>query len=132
MNKSNAIKISILITGFFAFTTLSNAQETNKESAINTKITRVLKEKKRLLKNGNIKNYYTIQVFSGNIEGAQKVLAKCKVEFEDKSQIIYETPNYKVHIGAYRNQLDADRALIEITASYEYAFTFKPKESNKP
>ena len=132
MNKFNSIKISLLITGFLVFTTAASAQETNKKSVTDIKINRVLKEKKRLLKNGNIKNYHTIQVFSGNIEGAQKVLANCKVEFEDKSQIIYETPNYKVHIGTYRNQLDADRALIKIAEVYEYAFTFEPKESNKP
>lgn len=132
MNKFNALKISLLTAIFFVFTPLASAQETNDTNITNEKISRVLKEKKRLLKNGNIKNYFTIQVFSGNIEGAQKVLAKCKAEFEDKSQIIYETPNYKVHIGAYRNQLDADNALIEISEVYEYAFTFKPKESNKP
>ena len=132
MNKFNALKISLLTAIFFVFTPLASAQETNDTNITNEKISRVLKEKKRLLKNGNIKNYFTIQVFSGNIEGAQKVLAKCKVEFKDKSQIIYETPNYKVHVGAYRNQLDADNALIEISEVYEYAFTFKPKESNKP
>lgn len=132
MNKFNTIKISFLITGLLVFTTVTYAQESNDTSVTKTKIDRVLKEKKRLLKNGNIKNYYTIQVFSGNIENAQKTLKMCKLEFEDKSQIIYETPNYKVHVGAYRNQLDADKALVEISEVYENAFTFKPKESNKP
>ena len=132
MNKSNVIKTSLLISAFCAFTTFSSAQESSEPSTTDAKITHVLKEKKRLLKNGNIKNYYTIQVFSGDIENAQKVLTMCKTEFEDESRIIYETPNYKVHIGTYRNQLDADSALVAISEVYENAFTFKPKESNKP
>jgi len=105
-----------------------NAQQEVSITTTDSKLEEVLQERKRLIKGGYIKNYHTIQVFSGDITNAQKVLAVCKTEFPDRSQIFYETPNYKVQIGKYRNRLDADRALLKISEKYPNAFVFKPKE----
>ena len=118
---------TVLLTTIVLFFTLKiNAQKKPVTSA-NTKLEKVLQERKRLLKGGYIKSYYTIQVFSGDIKNAKKVLSECKNEFEDASQIFYETPNYKVQIGKYRNRLDADRALTNIQEKYPSAFVFEPK-----
>ncbi len=124
MNYSHTYKITLTLVLFLFFSLQMNAQE----STTNIKLKKVLQERKQLLNKGYIKNYYTIQVFSGDITNAQKVLAICKAEFTDRSQIFYETPNYKVQIGKYRNRLDADRALERITEKYPSAFVFKPKE----
>ena len=108
------------------------AQEATVTIEQDDKIERLFKERKRLLKNGELKGYYSIQVFSGEISGAQKVLKNCKKLFTDhKSQIEYQTPHYKVWIGKFRNQLDADRALLNISEEYESAFVFKPKNKQK-
>jgi len=114
------------------FTLLLISKGTAQEATVtieqDDKIEHLLKERKRLLRNGELKGYYSIQVFSGEISGAQKVLKKCKNSLTDyKSQIEYQTPNYKVWIGKFRNQLDADRALMKISEEYEGAFVFKPK-----
>jgi len=108
------------------------AQEATVTFEQDDRIEQLLKERKRLLKNGELKGYYSIQVFSGEISGAQKILKNCKSMFTDyKSQIEYQTPNYKVWIGKFRNQLDADRALMNISTEYEGAFVFKPKNKMK-
>ena len=95
----------------------------------------LLETRKRLLKSEEIRTHYTIQVFSGEMEGAQKTLKEYKTNFiEYKSQIHWETPNYKVWVGQFRNRLDADRALLKITEKYpdNGAFVFQPenKKSN--
>jgi len=127
MTNFHTYKTIILFTALCLFSVKMNAQEVYK-TTVNSKLEKVLQERKRLLKNGYIKNYYTIQVFSGDIKNAQRALAISKTEFSDRSQIFYETPNYKVQIGKYRNRLDADRALVNITTKYPNAFVFEPKE----
>lgn len=112
----------------------SVAQEATVTIEQDEKLETIMKERKRLLKKGELRTHYTIQVFSGEIENAQKVLKECKSKFKDhKSQIFYETPNYKVWVGKYRNRLDADRALLLIHEDYPGAFAFKPdnKKGNK-
>ena len=91
------------------------------------KLDMILNERTRLLKKDNYRTYFSIQVFSGSRENAQKVLKECKNSFKEiKTTLTFETPNYKVWLGKYRNQLDADRALLTIHEEYPGAFVFKP------
>ncbi len=73
---------------------------------------------------------YKIQLFYGNLNEAHKVLAKFKTTYGGmwSSKIKFETPNYKVWIGNYRNRLEADRALMRIQKKFPSAFIFKPKK----
>lgn len=78
---------------------------------------------------------YKIQIFdSANPELAQKK----KNEFQQlfakwPVSIAFNTPNYKVWVGNFRDPLEADRALAEIkkNADYMYAFIFEPKTDFK-
>ena len=58
-----------------------------------------------------------IQIYNGNREDAQTI----KEKFER-----YETPNYKIWVGHYINQLEADRKLLEIRKYFSDAFIFRP------
>ncbi|MGY0393519.1 SPOR domain-containing protein [Bizionia sp. KMM 8389] len=75
---------------------------------------------------------YKIQIFSGDRSGADKTIT----DFEDKfekipTKLVYETPNYKVWVGNFRNRLDADRGLEIIREEFPDAFRFKPKKKEK-
>ena len=97
-----------------------------------SKVVELLKERKKLLKNGELKNYYSIQVISGEIKTARETLTDCKTKFTDyKSDIVYQTPHYKVWVGKYRNRLDADAALLKISEEYPGAFVFRPENKKK-
>ena len=117
---------SIIFVIFFSIK--SNAQEGTVSIEQDEKIERLLKERKRLLKNGKLKTHYSIQVISAReLRTARETLSKCKVKYPSyKSDIIYETPNYKVQIGEFRNKLDADRALLAINEAYQGAFVINP------
>ena len=40
--------------------------------------------------------------------------------------MVYETPNYKIWVGRYISQLEADRKLLEIRKYFSDAFIFRP------
>ena len=94
----------------------------NKDSRIDT----LLKLKKEIKKNTfNLK----IQIFSGERDKALEL-----IENHDESsyvsttiELIYETPNYKVWIGDFYTQLEADKKLLLIKKNYPEAFIFRPK-----
>lgn len=132
MRSLSNFKILTTIIFIVFLSSKSIAQEATVRIEQDEKIEMLLKERKRLLKNGELKEYRTIQVISGALTTASEVLKVCKSKFPDyKSNVIYETPNYKVQVGQFRNQLDADRALMEISKEYQGAFVIKPKNKKK-
>ena len=73
---------------------------------------------------------YKIQIFQSNdpLEAG-----KAKSEFLNTySQwpvsLEFNTPNYKIWVGNFRDRLEADRALLRIKKKYMNAFIFKPKK----
>ena len=77
--------------------------------------------------NGKIQNL-RIQIFNGDRENAELVMKEYLEIFNDTSaSIIYETPNYKIWVGNFYNQLEADKKLIEIRKKFRSAFIFRPE-----
>jgi hypothetical protein len=106
----------------------SNAQQGVVSIQQDPKIDMLLKERKHLLASGKIKTHFSIQVISGELETAKQTLKNCKIKFPKlKSNIFHEKPNYKVWIGEFRNRLDADSALLQISKEFEGAFVLKPQ-----
>ena len=75
-------------------------------------------------------NRYKIQIFSGTARSAAEA---AQVKFNESytdwpSSIEWNTPNYKIWVGNFRNRLEADRALIRIKKTFINAFIFEPKE----
>jgi len=132
MRSLSNYKIFIPLFFILFLSTKTIAQEGTVSIEQDEKVERLLKERKRLLKSEEIRGYKTIQVVSGGLTTAREVLKTCKSKFPDyKSDIEFETPNYKVRIGQFRNQLDADRALLEIYKEYEGAFVLTPPNKKK-
>ena len=57
---------------------------------------------------------------------------KIKEEYIEKFndsvvKIIYETPNYKVWVGSFFTQLEADKFLLKIRKKFKSAFIFRPE-----
>ena len=69
-----------------------------------------------------------IQIYSGDRENAESII-KEYVEFynDTTANLIYETPNYKVWVGNYYTQLQADKKIIEIRKKFKSAFIFRPE-----
>lgn len=93
------------------------------------KFEQLLNEKRKINASIAVNELYKIQVFSGNSEKAKSTLNDCKQNFSNlDGTIVFNTPNYKVWIGNFRNRIDAERNLLEIKKVYENAFLIKPKK----
>ena len=88
-------------------------------------IERIIEIKKELNKNASM---LRIQIYNGNRDEAKEIKEKFeKRKLDSIIDIVYETPNYKIWVGNYINQLEADRKLLEIKKYYSDAFIFRPK-----
>ncbi|WP_375234525.1 SPOR domain-containing protein [Winogradskyella sp.] len=73
---------------------------------------------------------FKIQVYSGSSSSAA---SNVKAEFKQSYvqwpvEMVFNTPNYKIWVGNFRDRLEADRALLLIKKNYMNAFIFKPKK----
>jgi hypothetical protein len=89
------------------------------------KLDSIIKLKKEL--NSKIQNL-RIQIYNGDRENAEQIIKEFIEIFNDTlADVIYETPNYKVWVGNYNTQLEADKNLIEIRKKFRSAFIFRPE-----
>tara|TARA_R110002051_G_scaffold185782_1_gene255212 strand:- start:157 stop:486 length:330 start_codon:yes stop_codon:yes gene_type:complete len=95
-------------------------------------IAKLLEIKKDMNKDDKNSDRYKIQIYSGNLGYAESIKSK----FENsngkiRSQLVFETPNYKVWVGSFRTRLEAERALVDVQKKFTDAFIFKPKKEKE-
>jgi len=72
------------------------------------------------------KNYYSIQLFSGDFNNAEKIYLEFSSYFPNlEKTITFETPNYKVRVGEYKDINTASQKLEEIRRIYPSSFIIK-------
>ncbi|MEL1239558.1 SPOR domain-containing protein [Flavobacterium flavipallidum] len=105
-----------------------SAQETKINLQQNPKFEQLLNEKRKINSSLTVNETYKIQIFSGVSDKAKNTLNECKQLFTDlDGTIVFNTPNYKVWMGNFRNRIDAEKKLVEIKKTYTNAFLIKPK-----
>lgn len=84
------------------------------------------KIKKDFSKRNFESSYYTIQIFYGSLNEADSIYNDFKLNYEDiESKLIFETPNYKVRIGKYKDINVAAQNLEKIRRIYPGSFIIK-------
>ncbi len=92
-------------------------------------ITELLELKKEVNKSGKSLNLLSIQIYSGNRSGADAAKEKFLNTYAGfPVDITYETPYYKIRVGRFKSQLEADRALLRIKREFSNAFILNPKK----
>ena len=114
---------------FFTIISLSHTtligQNGNIEINQSNKLDSIIKLKKEIF--SKIQNL-RIQIFSGDRDNAEQIIKEFIEIFNDTTaDIMYETPNYKVWVGNYYTQLEADKRLLEIRKKFRSAFIFRPE-----
>jgi hypothetical protein len=96
-------------------------------SELNT-VQKLIKEKHDLESNNELKSTYKLQIFSsGSLEEAKQTQQEFEaLGHEIESKIIYQTPNYKVWVGNFRNRIQADRANEKIKSEYPNILIIRP------
>ncbi|WP_417885220.1 SPOR domain-containing protein [Zunongwangia sp.] len=121
--KKRLLIISILGLTYSLKAQVNSGSFNNSESKI---IYKLIETKKNLNKSHKIEDRYIIQLYSGNMSEANSKIRDFNVHFDIKTRLKYESPDYKVWIGSFRNRIEADRALLKIKEVYPAAFIPKP------
>ena len=121
-------KFLISLILFFLSHSIANAQDEN--VIYNDTLTRKLFQiKKDYSKRIFESTFYTIQIYFGDLKNADSILIEFQRNNEGiKSELIFETPNYKVRIGEYKDINIASQKLEGIRRSYPGSFIIKLSE----
>ena len=121
-------KFLISLILFFLSHSIANAQDEN--VIYNDTLTRKLFQiKKDYSKRIFESTYYTIQIYFGDLKNADSILIDFQENNEGiKSELIFETPNYKVRIGEYKDINIASQKLEGIRRTYPGSFIIKLSE----
>jgi len=76
-------------------------------------------------------NNYRIQIFYGSENGAIRNQNKFREYFPNTSTSLeFDSPNWKVKVGSYKNRLQADKHLQEFILIFGDAIVIEPKKKN--
>lgn len=126
MNQYSILKT--ITTGIFiVFSSTISAQEKiskiETSPAVRTLIERKIEINKAVFEN----QYYAIQLYYGNNTAANRILKEFKVNFPEwEAELSFETPNYKVRVGRFKDLNIASQKLEEIRKVYPSAFLLEP------
>ena len=106
-----------------------NAQDQNVSLTQDSKFEQLLNEKRKINSSIAINESYKIQIYNGGSENAKKTLSEFKQEFAAiDATIVFNTPNYKVWVGNFRTQIEAERNMANIKDRYKNLFLIKPSK----
>ena len=121
--KINTLK-TLIFLALLTFSYAVSAQQAEVTVIQDKSIDRLLEFKKDL----RTVEIYKIQIYSGERSDAEKTRSEFLSVFNDwKTSMEFNTPNYKIWVGNFRDRLEADRALARIKKEYTGAFIFQPK-----
>tara|TARA_Y100000992_G_scaffold255418_1_gene188594 strand:+ start:301 stop:681 length:381 start_codon:yes stop_codon:yes gene_type:complete len=119
------VQFLIVFIGISLFSIPLNGQENtiNYNDTVTKKFFKLKKDySKRIFES----TFYTIQIYYGGLEEADSILEDFRENYQEiKSDLIFETPNYKVRIGEYKDINVASQKLEEIRRVYPSSFIIK-------
>ena len=119
------VQFLIVFIGISLFSIPLNGQENtiNYNDTVTKKFFELKKDySKRIFES----TFYTIQIYYGGLEEADSILEDFRENYQEiKSDLIFETPNYKVRIGEYKDINVASQKLEEIRRVYPSSFIIK-------
>ena len=117
--------IALFFGAFIPSTVFAQSQPEKMKSQ--EKIETLVELKKEINRERFSSQYYAIQIYNGDARGAQEVFDAFKIEFpEIEIELSFETPNYKVRVGRFKDFLKANRRLEELRKQYPNAFLLEP------
>ena len=126
MRKS--IVYSLFITILLLYIPKLHAQLASVKVEQDSTITKLMATKIEIDFEDYSSTFYTIQLFYGDNKLAQEVFENFKQSFPDwEIELSFETPNYKVQVGRFKDYYFGQKKLKEIKKVYPEAFLLKIK-----
>lgn len=119
------IRFLLVFTSVYLYSGSLNGQENS--IRYNDTLTKKFYDlKKEYSKRVYESTFYTIQIYYGGLLEADSILIDFRENYQEiKSDLIFETPNYKVRIGKYKDINVASQKLEEIRRIYPSSFIIK-------
>ena len=126
MNQYSILKT--ITTGIFiVFSSTISAQEKISKIETSPAVRTLIERKIEINKAVFVNQYYAIQLYYGNNTAANRILKEFKVNFPEwEAELSFETPNYKVRVGRFKDLNIASQKLEEIRKVYPSAFLLEP------
>lgn len=122
------LTLGVFLVGIF-FLTPEKLIGQNTPATIETtqEIADLIERKVEINKEVFASQYYAIQLYYGNYTAAKNILNDFITAFPDwETELSFETPNYKVRVGRFKNLNLANQKLEEIRKIYPSAFLLEP------
>ena len=118
----------IYITILLLYIPKLNAQLASVKVEQDSTITKLMATKIEIDFEDYSSTFYTIQLFYGDNKLAQELFENFKQSFPDwEIELSFETPNYKVQVGRFKDYYFGQKKLKEIKKVYPEAFLLKIK-----
>ena len=112
------------MTNFFVF-----SQQSNVDIKQDPKIDSLLKKKIEFDREQFENNYFTLQLYYGNLEVATEIQERSKEIFPHiPVELSFETPNYKVQAGVFKDKIQGLKTLDTLKGTFPSAFLLYRKE----
>jgi len=112
------------------FLSYSSSQTQTLNIEQNAKLDSLLEMKIKWDRENFENSYYTIQIHYGSLQNAEDIQTRFEKIFPNiPTDLSFETPNYKVQSGRYKNKLYAQKTLDSIKPYFPSAFLLKRKKS---
>ena len=113
---------------FFGIGNIMIAQEGNITIKQDLKIDSLLNKKIELDRKRFANEYFTLQLYYGNLSKAKEILEVVREKFSDiPAEINYDNPNYKVQAGKFKNKINGLKTLDTLKRIFPSAFLLKKK-----
>jgi hypothetical protein len=119
---------SLYLLCFFGISNVMIAQEGTITIKQNLKIDSLLNKKIELDRKRFTNEYFTLQLYYGNLSQAKRILEVVREKFSDiPAEINYDNPNYKVQAGRFKNKINGLKTLDTLKRIFPSAFLLKKK-----
>ena len=126
MNQRNILQ-TVILGVFTFFSSTVSAQEKQSRIETSTEVKALIERKIEVNKAVFDNQYYAIQLYYGNYTAAERILNEFTANFNDwETELSFETPNYKVRVGRFKDLNIANQKLEEIRKVYPSAFLLEP------
>ena len=113
---------------FFGISSIMIAQEGTITIKQDLKIDSLLNKKIELDRKRFANEYFTLQLYYGNLSQAKEILEVVREKFSDiPAEINYDNPNYKVQAGRFKNKINGLKTLDTLKRIFPSAFLLKKK-----
>ncbi len=123
------MRIALYMLFFLLFHLSAKAQDGLVTIEQDPNITKLLDIYKKMNTNTG---YYTIQIGFGSYAAASRLKSEAGVDFPQySSNIIFDSPTYRVHLGRFKDKMDVERTYTEVRKKYPESIILKPLNTNK-